>query len=545
MPNIVTTSAEGDVIHIWLRAEGEPASLDVAFADGALTHLDATATDDFTMRVVTVVVAGAVRLSWREDEVSVSLAYVFTPDTVFDTGVRTLHLTDRDRPPENGPAFHFSPPWGWMNDPNGLLRVGDLYHLFYQHYPHDRFWNTMHWGHAVSRDLLHWKHLPVFLHPRAELLERRGSASGVYSGSVRRTADGRGMRVFFTDHVEDRVPEMERQMTTVSLDGVTVGESRTVIDRRPEVSDIGRDFRDPYVFSGPDGRLKMLLGARAHDQGVVLLHETDDPDGATGWRFVDVLHRSGHGRGPVECPCMVELADEGRGLWTLIFGVLRYRDEPTGRRNVSWAVTGRFDGRRFEPISEREVDFGTDCYAFQAYPDDGGPIGIGWAANWTDVERHTDFPTWMTVPRRLIWRDNALLTPPIETAIPSRRAEIRVERSETTAVPGGAFEFELTLARSGAPFAVRLTHPTRNLAVVGDGRSLEVIDHPIGETPRVHYRIEGAAPRRLLVLVDRGIFEVFADDGRWTATRRLGDLKPITAISIEATEVVSRRLWTL
>ena len=495
------------------------------------------------MRAVTVGVAGTVRLSWNEDQVSVSLAYVFSPDTVLDTGVRTLHLTDRNRPPENRPAFHFTPPWGWMNDPNGLTRVGDHYHLLYQHYPHDRFWNTMHWGHAVSRDLLHWTHLPIFLHPRPELLEREGPASGAYSGSVRRTADGRGMRVFFTDHEENREPEMERQMTTVSVDGVSVADPRTVIGRRPNVPDIGRDFRDPHVFAGPDGRLKMLLGARANDQGIVLLYETDDPEGADGWRFVDILHRSGHGRGPVECPCMVEMTDEGRGLWTLIFGVLRYRDEPTGRRNISWAVTGRFDGRRFEAISEREVDFGTDCYAFQAYPDDGGPIGIGWAANWTDIERRADFPTWMTLPRRLIWRNNVLLTPPVETATPARRAEIDVERSGATAVPSGIFEFELTLARSGAPFVIRLTHPERNLAVVGDGRSLEVIDHPIGETPRIRYRIADAAPTRLRLFVDRGGVEIFADDGRWAATRRLGDLKPITAISLEATEVVSSRLW--
>lgn len=545
MSNIQATLAFGDVVHIWVRATAGATGIGVDLDGRTPTTLPVPATRDHVMRVIDGGDGGALEITWNEEAVSVSLAYVFNPATVLERGVTTLHLTERNRPPETLPGFHFAPPWGWMNDPNGLVRVGDRYHLFYQHYPHDRFWNTMHWGHAVSRDLRHWTHLPIFLHPRTELLEREGPAAGAYSGSVRPTDDGRSLRVFYTDHEEDREPEMERQMTAVSSDLVSVSESRVIIDRRPSVPDIGRDFRDPHVFPGPDGRLKMLVGARSRDQGVVLLYETDDPDGADGWRFVDVIHHSGHGRGPVECPCMVEMTDEGAGLWTLIFGVLRYRDEATGRRNISWAVTGRFDGRRFEPISEREVDFGTDCYAFQAYPDSGGPIGIGWSANWTDIERRVDFPTWMTLPRRLVWRDNSLLISPVESAVPSSRAETTVEVGKAVPIPAGMFEFELTLSRAGAPFTIRLSHPTRNLAVLSDGRSLELVDHPIGGEIRARYPAEGATPRRLRLIVDRGIIELFADDGRWTATRRLADTSPVRALTLETVPGATARLWTL
>src|SRR5215203_489253 len=66
---------------------------------------------------------------------------------------------------QHRPQLHFSPKSHWMNDPNGLLYYAGEYHLFYQHYPNDIVWGPMHWGHAVSTDLIHWKHLPIALYP--------------------------------------------------------------------------------------------------------------------------------------------------------------------------------------------------------------------------------------------------------------------------------------------------------------------------------------------------------------------------------------------
>ena len=67
--------------------------------------------------------------------------------------------------PEERPAFHLSPLHGWMNDPNGFSIYQGKYHLFYQYYPYDSVWGNMHWGHAVSEDLLHWEYLPAALAP--------------------------------------------------------------------------------------------------------------------------------------------------------------------------------------------------------------------------------------------------------------------------------------------------------------------------------------------------------------------------------------------
>lgn len=63
------------------------------------------------------------------------------------------------------PKIHFSPEEGWMNDPNGMVYVDGVYHFFYQKYPYDTSWGPMHWGHATSRDLIHWEHQPIALYP--------------------------------------------------------------------------------------------------------------------------------------------------------------------------------------------------------------------------------------------------------------------------------------------------------------------------------------------------------------------------------------------
>jgi len=245
---------------------------------------------------------------------------------------------------------------------------------------------------------------------------------------------------------------------------------------------------------------------------------------------------------------MVPLTGEGQGLWTLIFGKLRSRDTATGRRNLSVAVTGHFDGRRFSPLAEREVDFGSDCYAFQAYPGEEGPIGIGWAANWTNVVRNRDFPSCMTVPRRLVWRDGTLLTAPVDAVASMRQAVLSnaVSRAlQPVPLPEGGADYELTLAEPGAPFAIRLHHDERDLAVIGDGDGLEIVDRPLGDESRIRYRATGARPTTLRVVFDTGILEVFADDGRWCGTRRLPPGTRVTALSVSGERIAGETLWTL
>src|SRR5215831_944403 len=95
---------------------------------------------------------------------------------ILSSCVKTTNTTSSFYHEPHRPQFHFSPEKGWMNDPNGLVYFDSTFHLFYQHYPDSNVWGPMHWGHATSNDLVHWKNLPIALYP--------DSLGYIFSGSA-------------------------------------------------------------------------------------------------------------------------------------------------------------------------------------------------------------------------------------------------------------------------------------------------------------------------------------------------------------------------
>lgn len=541
----------GDVVHLWQKAPSRTALSEITVVGGGSepARLAGAHSDDFTRSVFEAPAAGTYRFGWQEPETTVSLAYSFAPARVAKEGIRLLRTTAKNRASEARYKLHFQPPFGWMNDPNGLCQIGDNSHLFYQHYPHSLRWNTMHWGHAISDNLVDWIDQPIFLEPRAELLADNGLIGGAFSGSAIPYEAG-GVRVFYTDREDDREPSQEWQITTVSQDLLSAGPSTPVITDRPSIPNFGKDIRDPYVFRGPDGLWKMLVAGADDRAGLVLLYETQAPDAADGWTFVDVLHREPLPRSiPAECPGLIALDGEGEGLYALVFGLIGYRDEGTRRRNLSYAIVGRFDGRKFEPILRREVDFGTDCYAIQAFQHAEGPVGIAWAANWTDVFKDRDFHSAMTFPRRFVWQDGKLRMPPVE-GVKALRTDVSTDAlASAGSVPlsGGIGEIEIELATPGASFRLDFAHPDHGIALVYDGTSLELVFDPPGNRVVPRYLTQAPGLQTVRVFVDVGLIEIYVDDGLHNATKRIDSDEPITAIelNVDKASVQTARLWNL
>ncbi|PJM78517.1 glycoside hydrolase family 32 protein [Bifidobacterium scaligerum] len=193
-------------------------------------------------------------------------AYLTGGENLIDRGIRII--TSDTRATAHRPRAHFEPAQHWMNDPNGLCRFQGRYHMFYQYNPYGWEWDSMHWGHAVSHDLMHWVDLPIALLPQPDLSRDGSLAGGAFSGSAV-TVDESGrivpgdqasaIRIFLTRHWERRGDPrsvIEEQTTAVSTDGLTFGTETTVI-RRPG-DDFGPDFRDPkaddtLLTDAPDG----------------------------------------------------------------------------------------------------------------------------------------------------------------------------------------------------------------------------------------------------------------------------------------------------
>ncbi|MBV1787625.1 glycoside hydrolase family 32 protein [Marinobacterium sp. D7] len=308
------------------------------------------------------------------------------------------------------PTLHFTPPQGWMNDPNGLVYFDGEYHLFYQYHPHGLEWGPMHWGHAVSRDLLHWQHLDTALFPDEEGMCFSGSAivdhddsSGLFDGKP-------GLLAFYTAHrVTGEGPQdyVQEQCIAYSRDR---GRSWTKYAGNPIIAPPGfRDFRDPKVIRHADSSAWVM--ALACGQSIRFYRSENLLDWTLASEFGEGQGR--HTPGPWECPDLFELpviGGEGSGekssRWVLVVGV--------GAGDDSWGsftqyFVGDFDGHTFHNDNAPEqvllMDESRDFYATQSWSDtpDGRRIAISWLNNWLYANQipENGWRGAMSLPREL------------------------------------------------------------------------------------------------------------------------------------------------
>lgn len=304
------------------------------------------------------------------------------------------------------PQYHFSPRLNWMNDPNGLVYYKGEYHLFYQHYPDSTVWGPMHWGHAVSSDLIHWTHLPIALYP--------DSLGYIFSGSAvvdTKNTSGFGsienpaLIAIFTYHnnilAETGRNAFQNQGIAYSTDG---GRTWTKYPRNPVLLNPGkRDFRDPKVFWNRDvGKWNMILAV--HDR----VHIYSSPD-LKNWFFESEFGSNAGAHGGVwECPDLFPLrvVESKLTKWVMLISI--NPGGPNGGSATQY-FTGDFDGQVFVPdeTTEKWLDWGPDNYAgvtWSGVPETPDKrIFIGWMNNWkyASVIPTSVWRSSMTIPREL------------------------------------------------------------------------------------------------------------------------------------------------
>ena len=272
------------------------------------------------------------------------------------------------------PNIHFTPPVMWTNDPNGMVYVNGIYHLFYQHYPEAPNWGPMHWGHAVSRDLLHWKHMPMALYP--DELGMIFSGSCVYD---RENTSGYGTKekppivAVYTNHGRHG---LEQQSIAYSTDGIHFEKSyQNPVIPNPGIS----DFRDPKAFYNPVKNcwsLVLAAGDRVH------FYKSED---LKRWEKTGEFGPEGNlASGVWECPDLFQVeAEDGRKLWVLIVSMTTTTED--GRCRTQYFL-GDFDGDKFILKQEEKeplwIDFGFDNYAGVTFQNLEEPLFLGWAMNW-------------------------------------------------------------------------------------------------------------------------------------------------------------------
>lgn len=310
--------------------------------------------------------------------------------------------------------FHFQNKKGWMNDPNGLIFYKGKYHAFFQHYPYAPRWGQMHWGHAISDDLINWEEHDIALFPDMEYEDD----GGCFSGSAIEK-DGR-LYLFYTSVSHELG---QTQSMAYSDDGFTFTkyEGNPVISECPLGSN--KEFRDPKVFEF-GGEYKMVVGSGIGNCGKLLLYRSSD---LIKWDYVGVLYESMDFAPCVECPDMFPIPGPGgedTGKWCMMMSSIKMIPQ-----RVNFAI-GVFDGERFIPDNEAEpfvaIEVGPDFYAPQTFlAPDGRRILIAWMYNWQrSSSSNATHVGAFTIPREVKFNfDDKLVTKPIREVLPYLKKE--------------------------------------------------------------------------------------------------------------------------
>jgi beta-fructofuranosidase len=304
---------------------------------------------------------------------------------VVDEATQAKFAQDHHRP-----TFHFLPPMNWMNDPNGLIQWKGVYHLFYQHNPYEAKWGPMHWGHASSTDLLHWKHHPLALEPSPDSPDEDGCWSGVtvvhedlpvviYSGNSKV-----GQRCCLATSADD--------LQTLDKDA-----------RSPVIPDLPieyniDEYRDHCVWREGDV-WNQLIGARIKDAGgTVLLYRSYN---LIDWTFVGPILTGGtYSVDPLpknamwECPDLIPMADKH----LLVVSILTDSPQHTGY------FLGVYEDGKFIPESYQRIDYGDwEYYAPQSFITEAGErITFGWIqeARSIDWQLEAGWSGVLSLPRQ-------------------------------------------------------------------------------------------------------------------------------------------------
>ena len=279
-------------------------------------------------------------------------------------------------------TLHLKAPGDWINDPNGFIYYQGRYHLFFQYFPCAPEWGTMHWGHAVSEDLIHWTHLGIALYPTKDY-----DRNGMFSGSALEL-DGK-MYLYYTavkylktddDYIHHSVPGCleQSQALLISEDGFSFDNRNAKMQIIPPIADenIGSaaDCRDPKVWKEGEWYYMVIASTYQQKEGVLLLYRSED---GVNWSYLNRLQDKRLGN-ILECPDLF-MVNDAYVLVSSPIAILKDTDYP---ENQSTCQLVSFDAETGEVTlrdSYQFLDYGMDLYAPQSNLDkDGRRVIISW-----------------------------------------------------------------------------------------------------------------------------------------------------------------------
>lgn len=432
--------------------------------------------------------------------------------------------------------LHLRAPGNWINDPNGFIYYKGKYHLFYQYFPYAPVWGTMHWGHAVSEDLVHWEHLGIALFPT-----KAYDQNGVFSGSAI-DKDGRlylyysAVRYLETDaeniHVAPNDHYETSQAMIVSEDGYHFDnwkDKRKIIPVVMDEETANRAHtRDPKVWK--DGEhYYMVLGSTYKEQGGrVLFYRSKD---AVEWEYVNQCRSSSFGR-ILECPDLFE----ANGEYVFIGSPMSVTEDGLEYAHQAMCTLADYDASTCEMTLKQEmqlIDHGMDLYAPQTNIDrDGRRVMIAWMRMPKEVENPESLP-WrgmMCLPRVIEVENGQIcfrVHPEVEKYFDKEAEQLPDE------IHPSHNDIPVQMYYPEGSYDIPCPMPYRLKAVLKEGQELHIggyrlwieDDRVRADRSRVYkgiegYRLTGSTPKlggryELDIFVDHNLIETFVNGGQY------------------------------
>lgn len=425
--------------------------------------------------------------------------------------------------------IHLKAPDNWVNDPNGFIYYKGYYHVFYQYFPYGPRWGTMHWGHAVSKDLVNWEHKGIALFPT-----KKDDQNGCFSGSAVEK-DGQ-MYIIYTGvryeesnsediHVHPDIHFEATQMMITSPDGYTFDnwtDKKRII---PPITDpaIGHRMhtRDPKIWRGKDAWYMILGSTLDEKEGTALFYKSED---LLNWEYVNRACKPSLPGWMWECPDYFE-TEGGKVLLLSVIGILENGGR-TEEHTICFEVGFREDTCEMTiPDAYQFLDYGLDLYAAQTTLDEAGRRVM---IAWLRMPEKTD-AGWIGMfssPRVVTVRDGHIcfqMHPNIRQAYDRRIADI------SDASPAGYMAcFDLEDGEHVDIGGFRIYREDGRICTDRTSVSASV-KRNISQTPT----LQGTA--HLEVLVDPHMIEVFINDGAYVITNAVYHLGPYMTSSVPKT----------
>ncbi|WP_053074962.1 glycoside hydrolase family 32 protein [Ornithinibacillus californiensis] len=457
------------------------------------------------------------------------------------------------------PALHFSPKSNWMNDPNGLVYFKGEYHLFYQHNPNDSVWGPMHWGHAVSKDLITWNELDIALFPDELGTIFSGSAVIDWNNTSGLFPEGDpGIVAIFTHHLDrgQELPPVQTQSLAFSTDQ---GRTWKKYDGNPVLKHQTKiDFRDPKVFWHE--QTNKWIMSLATGQSISFYSSPNLID----WNFESEFGEDiGSHVGVWECPDLFELTIENSNdkKWVLFVSVGDNGKTEHGSRTQYFI--GSFDGSSFKPdnTETKWLDFGKDNYAGVSFSDipmeDGRRIYLSWMTNWRYANQ---VPTdgWrgqMSLPRELTLRkvneDLLVVQKPVREL--TSYFQIREEISDLPIKSEHRFELnesyadvELTIDNTDAKsYGLKIYHTEDQYSIISIDTVTSTLTLDRSNSGEIDFSdmfslpqsltLNGTEKINLRIIMDSSSLEVLVNDGELSLTSLVYPDKTCESISLFTT----------